>query len=162
MSKIFIKVYVIGLVLAVLAAFIIISCEKDGASSNITIEAGEYDGTYSITQFEDMMDVIYIDTMHFRFTTGKAFYMKLDTALTTGQDRDFCDVTGEYDITGNQIEIIIDTSKDGSGFIYPQTCDHDEIPADKYNFYYRNGEIVMDGEDNEYSRQIILWLETSE
>jgi len=159
MSKSSYKILCAAFTFIIVISVILLSCGKNGNDSGFVFEPGEYNGTYSIIQSEGLVDVIYIDTMNFRFTIGGAFYMKLDTAITVGQDRDFCDVTGEYDLSSDQIEIIIDTTEDGGGYIYPQTCDHDEIPADNYNYYGRTGELILDGADSEFSRRIVIWLE---
>ncbi len=132
-----------------------ISCEKNGTGGEITFEPQEYLGTYSIVKIENLNVVTLIDTMSFRFTAGGAVFIKLDTLLYTTQARDFCDVTGTYTVSGNRLEIMIST-------IYSQTCDPTEIPEDKYTFYGRSGEIVLDGlddNDQDIDRQIILWLE---
>ena len=153
-SKQIILLFIISVLIFTYA--IIISCEKNGTGSKIVFEPGIYYGTYSVEKFENMNVVIDVDTMVFRFSsTGNLFTMKLDTLLYKGQSREFCDVTGEYFISENRLEIEITT-------IYSQTCDPLEIPEDKYVYYGRTGEIVFDGLDDDeqdIDRQIILWLE---
>ena len=150
---------ILSIISVLIFTFAIISCEKNGTGSNIVFEPKDYIGIYSIVKLEGMDVVTLIDTMDFRFTAGGVFIMKLDTILTAGQDRDFCDVTGEYSVSGNGLEIVIDTSADGSGTIYSQICRHAEIPEDKYIYYGRTGELVFDGSNSDLDRQIILFLE---
>ncbi len=134
---------------------IMISCTKKGTESSAIFEPGTFLGTYSVEKFVNMSVVNEVDTVVFDFSTsGNRFTMKLDTTLYKGQSRDFCDVTGEYSISGNRMEIEITTT-------HSQICNPLEIPEDRYTYYGRSGEIVFDGLDDnnqDLDRQIILWL----
>lgn len=159
MSKFNQTILISILSLLIFSFVVVISCEKKGTDSNVVFEPKTYLGTYSINKIVDMNAVTISDTMSFRFSTGNAVYIKLAIDDYPGQDRNFCDVTGIYTVSGNKLEIIIDTSPDGGGYIYPDGCNPAEIPEDEYIFYGRPGEIVFNGQDDEIDRQIILWLD---
>ncbi|MCP4705749.1 MAG: hypothetical protein GY865_14210 [candidate division Zixibacteria bacterium] len=152
-SKQIIVLSIIGILL--FTFIVIISCAKNGTESSVVFDSGEYIGTYSVERFYGMDLVLKTDTVKFKFTPAGLFTMRLliDTLqfVDHNQDRDFCDVTGSYEISSSSMNIEIT-------YRYVNVCDTSEVPADTYNYYSQGNDIVFRGEDSEYDRRLVVWL----
>lgn len=135
---------------------IIISCAKKDPVSAVTFDSGKYIGTYSVERFIAMDLVLKMDTVKFEFAAGGLFTMRLlvDTLQFQNHDqvRDFCDVTGAYEVSSGNLEIEIT-------YRYVNVCDTSEVPFDTYDLHTQGGDLVFRGRDSEYDRKIVLWVD---
>jgi len=142
---VFFKIAAAVLLLSFLLSY---SCDNGVDDDGLAFGPGKYRGIYIvIDNWKEPSDqwITRVDSMLYHFRSDGIFHMRHDSNYT--QDKDLCEVNGEYD-RFRQDSIAIDVT-----YIFPTAiCNHDYVPEARYRIIGYGDYLTLESRDSLYRR----------